>query len=213
VRRRAQARRAATEKEILEATERLLSERMFRDLSIADVMAEAGASRTAFYRYFPDLEGVLMRRLAEVNLEMEAARDRWLAESEDPVGSIYDAALAFAEVFAEHGRFLLAFADAATGALDVDAAWRGLVDGFTSVTLERVERLCGRGLCSLEDPAEVTRALIWMTERYLLETYGRGRSIAVDRAARAITTVWQRTLFGSGDLVMLPASRLQNQLG
>lgn len=195
VRRRAQARRASTEHEILEATERLLSDRMFRELTIADVMAEAGASRTAFYRYFPDLESVLLRRLADVNVQMEEARDRWLAESDDPVGSIYDAALGFATIFRQHGRFLLAFADAATGATDVDAAWRSLVEGFTEVTSGRVRSLCERGLCRIDDPDEVTRALVWMTERYLLETYGRGSGVAARRTAGCIALIWQRSLF------------------
>lgn len=195
VRRRAQARRAATEREILDATERLLEVRTFRDLTIADVMAEAGATRTAFYRYFPDLGSVLLRRLGELNLEMEQARDRWLAESEDPAGSLLDSALAFAGIFLRHGKFLLALADAASGAPEVDTAWRALVDGFTEITLVRVGALCRRGLCSLDDPGEMTRALVLMTERYLLETYGRGTGVPVERAAACIALVWERTLF------------------
>jgi AcrR family transcriptional regulator len=195
VRLRAVARRQATEQSILDATERLLADRMFRELTIAEVMAEAGATRTAFYRYFPDLESVLLRRLAEVNQLMEEARDEWLAESDDPAASLLDAALSFAGIFREHGRFLLALADAATGAPEVDVAWRGLVEGFTSITTDRVRALCRRGLSALRDPDEITRALVLMTERYLLETYGRDRHMPVERAAGCVALVWQRTLF------------------
>jgi AcrR family transcriptional regulator len=185
----------ATEQAILDGTEHLLASRKFRDLTISDVMAEAGATRTAFYRYFPDLESVLLRRLADVNAEMERARDEWLAESDDPTASLHDASLSFARIFHDHGRFLLAFADAATGAPEVDAAWRALVEGFTGITAARVEALCARGLASLPDPVETTRALVLMTESYLLETYGRGRDVPVERAAECIALVWQRTLF------------------
>jgi AcrR family transcriptional regulator len=195
VRRRAQARRAATEREILDATERLLEVRTFRDLTIADVMAEAGATRTAFYRYFPDLGSLLLRRLGEVNVEMEEARDRWLAESDDPVGSLLDSARAFAGIFHRHGRLLLALAHAASGAPEVDTAWRALVDGFTAITAARLAALCRRGLCVLDDPAEMTRALVCMTEHYLLDTFGRGSRVPVERAAACIALVWERTLF------------------
>lgn len=158
-------------------------------------MARSGLTRTAFYRYFPDLETVLRRGLADVNRELGAASELWLAESADPQGGLLPAAIAFTAVFRDHGRLLLASADAATGAPELEATWRALVDGFTARTLRRVEDLCGRGLCSIDDPAETCRALVWMTERYLLETFGRSRRVPVGRAAGAIALIWRRTLF------------------
>ena len=40
--------------------------------------------------------------------------------------------------------------------------------------------------------------LVGMTERYLLDTYGRGPAVDVTVAAATLAEIWQRTLFSSG---------------
>ena len=52
-RRRRRGRRDS-EREILEAAERVLRERPFRELTVDDLMAATSQSRTAFYRHFTD---------------------------------------------------------------------------------------------------------------------------------------------------------------
>jgi AcrR family transcriptional regulator len=52
--RRRRRRREDSEQEILEAAERLLRERPFRELTVDDLMAATSQSRTAFYRHFTD---------------------------------------------------------------------------------------------------------------------------------------------------------------
>jgi AcrR family transcriptional regulator len=202
----------------VDAAERLLFERSYRDLTIGDVMAEAGLGRTAFYRYFPDLEAVVIHRLAEVRGLLEAARDQWLldasAAGQRPEADILAVASVFAEVFRKHGPVLLACADAATVSSEADAAWRGLIDGFCASTLSGVEELCRAGICDLDDPAETTRALVLMSESYLLEAFGRGRDVTLEAAAEVLTTIWRRALFGSpAGTVMLPASTRRPRAG
>src|SRR5919202_868489 len=51
---RRRQRRQDAEREILEAAERLLRQRRFRDVTVDDVMAATSQSRTAFYRFFAD---------------------------------------------------------------------------------------------------------------------------------------------------------------
>ncbi len=217
MRRRAQVRRAETAQAIVEAAGRLLCERSFRDLSIADVMAEAGFGRTAFYRYVPDLESLVVSRLTEISASLEAARDEWILEfggSPGPDSDLLAAASAIAEVFRVNGPWLLACADAATVNPQADAAWRGLVDGFCSSTLEGVEGLCASGVCVLDDPAETTRALVLMSESYLLEAFGRGRDVTLERAAEVLAMIWRRTLFGApAGTVMLPVSTRRSRAG
>ena len=58
-------RRAKIEKQLLEATERLMSEGLaFTELSVERLATEAGFSRATFYVYFQD-KGQLLRRLTE----------------------------------------------------------------------------------------------------------------------------------------------------
>ena len=217
MRRRAQAHRAETVQAIVDATERLLRDRSFRDLTIVDVMAEAGLGRTAFYRYFPDLESVLLLRLGDIRTALETARDDWLVESGGTAGPESDllaGASAFVEVFRRHGTWMLACADAATLNADADGAWRALIDGFWTSTRDGVEGLCARGECAVEDPAETTRALVLMSESYLLEAFGRGRDVTIEQASEVLSRIWRRTLFGApATTVMLPASSRRTLVG
>lgn len=58
--------RAATRRRLCDALARLMQERGFDMLTLADIAAEAGIGRTAVYNHFPDKESVL---LAHVNDE------------------------------------------------------------------------------------------------------------------------------------------------
>ncbi|MHB1777545.1 MAG: TetR/AcrR family transcriptional regulator [Acidimicrobiales bacterium] len=188
-------RRAAIEQAILDATEALLAGRPFRDLSIEDVMARAGLTRTAFYRYFPDLEGVLLRQLLHVRGELGQAADLWLNKDVDPTEGLLPAATALAQVFCQHGRLLLALADASAGSPDIEQAWHAAIQSFVAPVQARIESLRQQGLCQIADPAQTAVALVWMNERYLLETYGRDQGLPVSIAAHTLATIWRRTLF------------------
>ncbi len=190
-------RRSATQHAILDATEALLTERAFRDLSVEDVMAKAGLSRTAFYRYFPDLEAVLLHQLVEVSAELLDASEMWLSDTADPVTSLQDAGVALASTYAAHGRLLAALADASTSGPDVEAAWRTAVEGFVERSARRIEELRCAGRADVPNSAETARALVWMTERYLLDTYGRDCGVPIADAVATLVFIWRRTLFGT----------------
>jgi TetR/AcrR family transcriptional regulator, ethionamide resistance regulator len=200
-RRREKARdhRASVEAAIFAAVETLLADRPFRDLTVEDVMAATGMGRTAFYRYFPDLETVLLRRLSQVDDMLTDAADNWLLPQSDPSAGLDAAASALATVFRDHAPLLRALADATAGSPDLDNAWRATVAGFIGPATERITALCENGDCKLEQPDDTARALVWMTEHYLLETYREEIDFPPERAARNLALIWRRTLFGSDD--------------
>ncbi len=189
--------RAAVEAAIFEATDTFLADHSFRELTVEAVVTPAGLGRTAFYRYFPDLETVLLRRLAQINEELGEATDDWLEPRPgvDPEDGLANAALALATVYRRHAALLRAFAEAAAAGADVEAAWRDLVGSFIDQARERIEALARSGRVLVEGPEEVARALVWMTERYLLETYGRGADVSTEVAATTVAQIWRRTLF------------------
>ena len=193
-RERARDHRASVEAAIFRATEALLEDRPFRDLTVEEVMSATGMGRTAFYRYFPDLETVLLRRLAEIDVELDEASDRWLHPDSDLESGLEIAAIGLAEVFRAHAPLLQALADAAASG-DLDRAWRATVEGFVGPATERIQHLCDTGRCALERAEETARALVWMTERYLLETYRADRDFDPLVAAATISQIWHRSLF------------------
>src|ERR1700736_758627 len=67
-----------TRREILVATDRLLRERPYRELSVEVVMAQTGLTRTAFYRHFDDVTELVLRLLEDVGRELYTVGELWL---------------------------------------------------------------------------------------------------------------------------------------
>lgn len=183
------------ERAILDAAEALLAEESFHALTVEDVMKKAGLTRTAFYRYFPDLEAILLRRMSELHAELAVAANLWLDLDAEPTGSIMAGNTGLAEVYYHHGRILLAFADAAGRGPEIEKAWHKTVHSFVAPVVARIEDLQGRGLTNIANIEETARALVWMNERYLLETFGRRSGADVRLAAETLSEIWRRVLF------------------
>ncbi|HET9691800.1 MAG TPA: TetR/AcrR family transcriptional regulator [Acidimicrobiales bacterium] len=184
-------RREQTRRRLVEATEVLLTERSFAEITVEDVMASAGLTRTAFYRYFPHLEALLLESVREIVGEVHAAAARWLEASGDLEEGLVDAAAGLAEVWARHGRVLLAVNEAAVAGERVRAAWHSAIDAFVEPVTARIEELSGG---RAPHALETARALVWMIERYLLETYGRGRGVPTSVAATVLADIWRPVL-------------------
>jgi len=196
---RRRRRREDSEQEILEAAERLLSERPFRELTVDDLMAATTQSRTAFYRHFTGRQDLLIRLLSDLNQELWAVSEGWFQGSGDPLVEAREALQRLADVYEAHGAVLLAMAEAAHHDDDVERVYNGLVQGFADGVVARLRRDAAAGRASVPYPGEVATALVWMTERHLAVTFGRPGTSAAERAAavEALYTIWTRTLYGA----------------
>lgn len=191
----AQQRRDDRQELLLHTVERLLVDRSFRDLTVGEVMAEAQLPRTAFYRAFPDLESILLLGVARVSEELGEATAIWLEDATDPVGSLRPSAAALIDVVRTHGRLLLAFTEAAASAPAVEAAWQASIAGFVTLATARITELVASGDAVLDHPGATATALVLLTERFLIESYGRGPALPDATASEVLELVWRRTLF------------------
>jgi AcrR family transcriptional regulator len=197
---RRRRRREDSEQEILEAAERLLRERPFRELTVDDLMAATTQSRTAFYRHFTGRQDLLIRLLSDLNQELWAVSEGWFqGGGDDPLVEAKEALERLAGVYQAHGPVLLAMAEAAHHDDEVERVYGALVQGFADGVVARLERDAAAGRASIPYPAEVAAALVWMTERQLAVTFGRQDTTAAERAAtvEALYTIWTRTLYGA----------------
>jgi TetR/AcrR family transcriptional regulator, ethionamide resistance regulator len=195
--RRRRRRRQDSEREILEAAGRLLRERPFRELTVDDLMAATSQSRTAFYRHFTDRQDLLVHLVSDLNEELWEMSAGWLRGNGDPLVEGRQSLERLADVYAIHGPLLRAIADAASHDADVEAVYRGLVQGFVDATAARIRRDAAAGRTSLAHPDHVAAALVWMTERHLATTFGRVGATDADRSAalETLLTIWMRTLY------------------
>jgi len=189
----AQLRRVATEQAILDATEDLLEFRSFRDLTVEDVMEVAGLGRTAFYRYFPDLESVVLRHMAGIADEIHAASRDWLL-ADDPDAQLVDSGLRIAAVYRDHGRLMQAFSEAAGAGPLVHDAWRGVLDSLIDPGVAHLEALIARGRAECAYPAETIRALSVLIDRYLLDIYGHTAAVDITEPVAVLMQIWRRSL-------------------
>ena len=196
---RRRRRREDSEQEILEAAERLLRERPFRELTVDDLMAATTQSRTAFYRHFTGRQDLLIRLLSDLNQELWEVSEGWFKGSGDPLVEAREALERLAGVYQAHGPVLLAIAEAAHHDDEVERVYGALVQGFADGVVARLERDAAAGRASVSYPDEVAAALVWMTERQLAVTFGRQETSAAERAAtvEALYTIWTRTLYGA----------------
>jgi AcrR family transcriptional regulator len=185
-----------TEREILDAAERLLRERPFRDFTVQAVMADTGLKRPAFYVHFRDRHDLALRVVDRIRDELLAVAGRWF---EGGVGAT-DLRIALdgvAAVYVEHGPVLRALAEAAGSDATVETAYRALVQGFIDATARRVRAEQAAGRAADLDPDETARALVWLNESYLREALGRSPTADPSTVVDVLERIWTATLYGT----------------
>ena len=189
--------RTRVEHAILDATHGLLRDRAASEVTIADIMDAVGLSRTAFYRYFPDVNAVLVRLLREVRQRFVVD---WLESPDDAdfVQVLDSDARATLGQFEEHAAIIRACLDARTSAPELYVAWLQIMEEVIAQAATRIEDLNRHGVTKVGCPEETARALVTFTIYYATEGLSRVDG-AVGRQALADTlmAVWYRTIFAT----------------
>lgn len=175
---------------IAEAAERLLATRRFRDLTIDDVMREAGLARTVFYRHFDGLPHVMLGLLDDLLAGVVAE-----AQVGDPTDrTILRRQLELVvRTYREHGALLRALDDAAHHHPEVERAVRDWVDDTVDISAMMISAGVARGHTPPMPVREVARALTHMNGHYLLDLVAHDPAFDEDAAVAALWTVWTRT--------------------
>jgi TetR/AcrR family transcriptional regulator, ethionamide resistance regulator len=192
---RRRRRREESERQILEAAEALLRERPYRDLTVDDVMAAAGQSRTAFYRHFKDRQDLVIRLLSDMAAELYETASTWLAGTGDPLAEGHEATARLVNAWAQNGPLLRAIGEAASHDDEVERVYRGMVQVFVDATIERLQRDANDERVLVPDVRQTAMALCWMTERYLTITFGRPGSGDPDTATEVLHAIWMRSVY------------------
>lgn len=184
--------------EILQAAEELLAERPFRELSVDEVMARTTLSRSSFYVYFRDRYDLLLRLVGEIGDELQAMADRWLAGRGDRRANMFEALAGVTAVYARHGLVMRAIADAAGSDPLVESVYDDLLNRFVDANAEHIAEEQAAGQVGELDPGETARALVWMTERYLVRSLGTVPPRQTEETvAKTLNTIWARAVYGA----------------
>ncbi|MEA2171949.1 MAG: hypothetical protein QOF76_5249 [Solirubrobacteraceae bacterium] len=190
--------RQESRERIVAAAGALLRDRAYGALTVDDVMREAGFGRTIFYRHFDDLAGLLLQAGQAAMQELYEI-ERAFSDAPRIAGpEVVRAAIEpVVRVHERHGPLLRAIDEAAaTGDERIGAAQRELRERFDDLLAETLEASPHLARHPLADRRETARALNRMTERYLMDTYGREPRVTADVALRTLAEIWNALIHG-----------------
>jgi AcrR family transcriptional regulator len=184
------------ERAILDATETLLKEVRFRDLTVDAVAAAANMRRSNFYNYFKDRNELIMRLVDQIGDEMFEATRLWL-ESEDPdrVAALRQGLRDVVRIWSQHADVLAAIDEASYHDEAAQRYYRGgVVQQYIDQIATLIRREKRQGLTKVANPNEVARALILLNVNYMTErvTMDHARPEAV---ASVLASIWVATLY------------------
>jgi TetR/AcrR family transcriptional regulator, ethionamide resistance regulator len=185
--------REATRREILAAAGRLLRERPYRDLTVEMVMGQTALSRTVFYRHFDDIPDLVLHLFIDVGQELREVGAKWAASAGAGYpGPAREGLAGIVDFFVEHGPLVRAIAEASAADEQIEAAYRGALEGFIQITAVAFDRLVADGRLNVPDTHALARAMTLMNEAYLLAEFGREPFGDRDVALATLETVWIR---------------------
>jgi len=191
---RRRQRREESRRQIIEAAEAFLRERPYRELTVDELMAATGFTRTLFYRHFDDLPALVMEVLEQVGAGLVGATREMTAAGGDPE-RLRHGLREVVSFFAANGPVVRAVAEAASYDDRIEAVYDGVLERFVALTESTFADLRAAGQIAELDPRATAQALTALNERYLLATLGRTPRADPEAVFDALWTIWRRTLF------------------
>lgn len=187
--------------QILAAAMQLMDTRSFTDISVADMLAEAGISRTTFYFYFASKFSVLRALLERAMDDIFETVQPFLARSDtDSREEALERSIrAVTVAWHRHRAVLRATAHHWHSDAELNALWMSIVEKFVSAGAVEIERERAAGeITSAESGRTLAAVLFWGTER-VLYVAGRGLEPALpdeEAAIGPLVSLWHGTLYG-----------------
>lgn len=186
-----------TREVILEAALEFLWTRPFRDLTVAELMSAAGASRPTFYQYFTDLHDLMGVLLDGLRNDILVAASPWFEHDGDPQLHLQEALAGLVRVCYDRGPILRAVADAAVSDEGLEKSWRQFMKSFDDAVAARIEQQQAAGFIAPFAAGPVAVALNRLDASLLIEQFGRRPRGNPDVVLAALTRIWTATLYGA----------------
>ncbi|MFY1621023.1 TetR/AcrR family transcriptional regulator [Micromonospora sp. WMMD736] len=183
---------------IYRATEKLLAEHPFADLSVAQIIEEAGLSRASFYHYFSSKLGVVAGLLISVMDEVFTAASPFIVRPGMTLTESLQASIRGAlELWTQHRVLLRVTMENWPSSDELEAQWRNAMTYFADAIADEIDEQRAAGALPDGLPStELATALVWSTERCL---YIAGRRSEIDSTDEiewvdVLVALWAGTL-------------------
>jgi AcrR family transcriptional regulator len=180
---------------ILDATRRLLGERRFDEIAVADILAAAEISRGSFYFYFESKQDVLAELVRRAVGEGHVASEPWLRHDDDDerYATVRHGISEGARLWREQAPVLRAIVENWRSDPKLTELWLQQMGGYTASTEDRIER---DGAGGAVDPQALATALTWLGERlYYLAAIGVPPFDDEEALVDVLTHIWMSSLY------------------
>jgi len=195
------SRQEDTQAQIFAATERLLEQVPLHELSVAQIIEEAGLSRATFYFYFSSKYAVIVGLLDRVMDEIYAVARPFIdrADDESPEDALRRGIEAAAKLWSTHRLAMRAVSEHWHAVPELRELWLEVIDRFTNAFAEEIDRERQDGIApSGVDSRRLATSLLWASERCF---YVSGLSVEDDlpseeAAVDALYALWYGGIYG-----------------
>ncbi len=185
---------------ILDATQHLLADHRFDELSVADILSAAHVSRASFYFYFESKHAVLAELIRAAVDQAQASAQPWLEHQDDasPRATLRQGTIAGARLWREHAPVLRAIVENWRSDERLTQLWGQMMERFTVAATERIrrDRSAGRAPVTEVDARVLAAALTWLSERaYYLAAIGHAPFDNEQALVDALTEIWASSIY------------------
>lgn len=185
---------------IVAATGRLLAERRFDEITVADILAAANVARGSFYFYFDSKHDVLAELVTRAIGRGHEASHSWLEGRDDDQQrrpSVRQSIADGARLWADQAPVLRAIVENWRSDPRLTELWLTQMGGFTAVTAANIESdLAARPPAGDVDAETLAAALTWLGERlYYLAAIGVPPFDDQEKLIDVLTHIWMTAVY------------------
>lgn len=184
-----------TRREIVDAAERFLWDRPFREMTVAELMDPLPVGRSAFYVHFDDRYALASELLDMVERGMLEASEDTRSQGPSPErlrATVRDVV----EVWVRHGPVTRAISEAAAQDRKLEDLYRW---GFLQRMIDRISKVVEQSQKDsgvVDDASQIAALLAFMVERYLCDQLGRHPQADPDRLSRTLIHAFEAVIYG-----------------
>ncbi len=182
---------------LLASAERLLAQRSLEELTVEDVLQDAGVSRASFYVYFESKHAIVAALLERIVDEVHAASLPWFERGETPPEEALRSAMSGTLALWRRHSAVMSASVHWQALPELRAVWGGVIARFTEAAAVQIERDREQGVAPPgADAHRLAGVLIAMNERCFYYAVSAGDPREDAALADTLTGVWLAAIYG-----------------
>lgn len=186
----------ATQEAIDSAARKVIAEKGFLKMTVADIVQEAGRSPASFYNYYDSKEALLESWARQFQHEARR-RVADAAPSESIRARVEAAARGHWEAYRAHLAEMVGVYQLAMVNDEFAKVWEELTSDAVNGIVHGVTRAQEKGYCPGQDPLLTARAIVSMLQQFCYDNLANGRAVDADDEAciATLTDIWYRAVY------------------